>query len=127
METFLLERLRSEVRVKYNQFGGIKKTGTVHFLIEAYQKIIDSLEKEKTAVSMISIDFSKAFNRMSHNVCINELAERGASTETIHLVAAFLNNRSMRVKVNQSFSTQRRVLGGSPQGTVVSSHSPGVR
>ena len=119
MESFLIEKLQKEVKLKYNQFGGIKKTGTIHFLIEAYQRIVDCLENEGSAVTMLSIDFSKAFNRMCHNTCISELAARGASSEAIGMVAAFLNERSMRIKINNTYSANRRVLGGSPQGTKI--------
>ena len=122
METFLLERLQKEVKLKYNQFGGIKKTGTTHFLIETYQRIIDCLEDGMTAVSLVSIDFSKAFNRMSHRICVEQLAGRGASTDSIRMVGAFLNGRKMRMKINNSFSKLRPVLGGAPQGTKVGNY-----
>lgn len=71
---------------------------------------------------MLSIDFAKAFNRMSHNVCISELARRDASTETIQMVAAFLDRRTMRIKVNNTFSAPKHVLGGSPQGTKIGNY-----
>ena len=77
MESFLLERLQSEVKLKPNQFGGIKKTGTTHFLAETVQRILDCLDDGVSAVSLMAVDFSKAFNRMRHTVCINELAKRG--------------------------------------------------
>ena len=54
---------------------------------------------------------------MDHNVCVRALAECGASTESIRMIAAFLDSRRMRVKMNRTLSTERRVLGGSPQGT----------
>ena len=56
---------------------------------------------------------------MSHNTCIAELARRGASTDTIRMVAAFLNKRTMRLKVNNTYSEPRAVKGGSPQGTKI--------
>ena len=70
MESFLLDRLKSEVSLKYHQFGGLKGTGDVHFLADIYQRILDFLDDGKSAVSLMAIDFSKALNRMSHNVCV---------------------------------------------------------
>ena len=117
LESFVLERLQSEVKFKYSQFGGIKKTGTTHFLADTIHKIIDCLEDGRSAVSILLVDFSKAFNRMCHRVCIGELALRGASTESIEMVAVFLGERRMQMKVNQTRSSLKPVRGGSPQGT----------
>ena len=117
MESYVLEKLQEEVTLKFNQFGGIKKTGTNHFLVETYNKIIECLEDGKSGVSILSIDFSKAFNRMSHKVCLQELAKRGASTDSLQMTAAFLMERNMHVKVSSTKSAPRPVHGGSPQGT----------
>lgn len=38
METFVMDKLQQEVKLKYSQFGGVKCTGTTHFLAETYQK-----------------------------------------------------------------------------------------
>ena len=46
------------------------------------------------------------------------LASQGASSQTIAIVASFLRNRSMQIKMpGGSFSTSRSMPGGSPQGT----------
>ena len=54
---------------------------------------------------------------MDHATCLRALATYGASSETIMMIASFLTNRSMRIKINSTFSTPRLVKGGSPQGT----------
>ena len=99
LESFVLDKLKQEVVFKYNQFGGIKGTGAPHFLVELQQHILQCLEDGQSAVSLLAVDFSKAFNRMSHRVCLDELALRGASTESIRMVATFLDKRLMRLKV----------------------------
>ena len=73
MESFVLDKLRSEVKINRNQFGGIKRSGTNHFLADMYKRIIECLEDGRSAVSILSVDFSKAFNRM----CINGHAANG--------------------------------------------------
>ena len=82
--------------MKKNQYGGIKGTGTVHFLIDVYPKILDCLDDGKSAVSLLAIDFSKAFNRMSHPTCVAELAKRGATSETLALIASFPSERKSK-------------------------------
>ena len=89
LESFALEKLKKEVKMKYNQFGGLKGTGTTHFLIDLQQRILECLEDGSSAVSLHAVDFSKAFNRMSHRVCLEELARRGASTDSLRMMAAF--------------------------------------
>lgn len=76
-----------------------------------------SLSEGRTAVSLIAIDFSKAFNRMKHTECLEALARRGASTDSIKMVSAFLYKRKMRVRVGDALSTSKLVTGGAPQGT----------
>ena len=73
MEFFALDRLKTEVYPRNNQFGGLAGCGTTHYLIEAWDFILESLDKEGTAVNMVSIDFTKAFNSMSHQACIKAL------------------------------------------------------
>ena len=117
LESYVLERLQAEVTLKYSQFGGIKKTGTTHFLAETVHKVIECLEDGQSAVSILSVDFSKVFNRMCHHACVSELANRGASSDSIAMVSAFLVMKQMQVKINNTKSTLRHVRGGSPQGT----------
>ena len=75
------------------------------------------IEDPNCAVNLMSNDFSKAFNRVDHLTCLNALALHGASTDTLGVVSAFLTNRRMVFKVKNSFSSERAVKGGSPQGT----------
>ena len=76
-----------------------------------------ALEDNKNAVSLVSIDFSKAFNRMDHGLCLKAFAHKGTSREAMTMIAAFLHRRTMRIKVGTVFSAPRIVNGGSPQGT----------
>ena len=69
-------------------------------------------------MNLITIDFSKAFNRMSHQECINAFYRKGASNQTLNLIASFLSGRRMAVNINQKLSSQRVINGGSPQGCV---------
>ena len=55
-------------------------------------------------MSILSVDFSKAFNRMDHRLCLDALREKGASTESLAMVKAFLTGRTMRFKVNGCLS-----------------------
>ena len=112
MESFLLDNLRAEVKMKDNQYGGQKGTGMCHFLIDTHQKILECLEDGASAVTLMSVDFSKAFNRMCHYACLDELALRGASNESLRMTTAFLIGRTMQFKVGNTLSTERNIRGG---------------
>ena len=118
LERIALERLKSEIEPDPIQFGGIKGSGTPHFLAEVWDTILHELEEPGKAVNVCSIDFSKAFNRMQHGECLRQLTALGASQTSIRLVQSFLTSRVMRMKVGGAFSAGRPLRGGSPQGSI---------
>ena len=124
LESYVLDQLKDELTIRPNQYGGLQGSGTNHFLIQCWDNILRALDTPETAVSLLSIDFSKAFNRMDHAACLTALANCGASTDSLAMIAAFLTGRKMKVKVNYSFSSPRAVKGGSPQGTRLGNFLP---
>ena len=119
LESFVLDRLKEQVKLSDKQFGGIKGCSTNHFLIKTWDDILSSLEEPDSAVSLISIDFEKAFNRLDHTRCLEALVDLGADMTVVDWVAAFLHGRQMSVKVNKARSAPRTVPGGSPQGSIL--------
>ena len=118
LESYLMERIHSETKIDQMQYGGMKKCGPEFLLLQTWDNILNDLEDNRGSVNMITIDFSKAFNRTSHQACLNAFHKKGASTQTIKLIAAFLAGRQMKVKVNDKYSSLRSINGGSPQGSV---------
>ena len=116
-ESYLLEDLQKEVTLSVSQYGGIKGSGPDHYLVDLLTDLNSALDDNRACVSLLAIDFQKAFNRMNHQVCLSALAARGASNQTLNMAAAFLDKRSMCVKVGSVKSTTRLVPGGAPQGT----------
>ena len=89
----------------------------IHFLISIWERILSTLEDPATAMTLMSVDFSKAFNRVDHVVCLQALVENGTLTDSLAMISSFLKDRCMRFKVNNILSSERQVKGGSPQGT----------
>ena len=116
-ETLLLSKLAEEVTLGPDQYGGKKGWGTDHLLCDLVTRMNWGLEDSRGCVNLISLDFSKAFNRMSHARCISMLAKKGASNQSLASVAAFLSNRKIKIKMNGQFSKTRHTPGGAPQGT----------
>ena len=119
-ESYMLDWMKEEVQLRRNQYGGVKGLGTDHVLAQLWQEVLENIEDYRAGTLITSIDYSKAFNRMSYQECLKALAKKGASTEVLRLIATFLTNRTMTVKVgNSTMSRPRQVTGGCPQGSIL--------
>ena len=121
LEAFVLKKLRETVKLSRSQFGGIPGTSIDHFLCETWHEILTNLEDPEAATSLLSIDFSKAFNRMDHSVCLEALDEMGVSPDVVKVVQSFLHARKMAVHIGDAVSVLECVPGGAPQGSVLGS------
>ena len=117
-ESFLLDRINSEVKVDLQQYGGVRKCGGEHMLLQSWDNKLRGLEDNRGSVDLMSLDFSKAFNRMSHQACLQAFHKKGVSNQTLNLIAAFLSNRRMTVRIGNCFSNKLPINGRSPQGCV---------
>ena len=97
-ESYMLDDLNNEVSLSTSQYGAQKGSGPPRMLVDLMTKSLEQLDDNQAAVSVILIDFEKAFNRMHHQACLFALASKGASNQTLSTVAAFLSRRSMRIK-----------------------------
>ena len=118
-ESFVLDRLTEQVGMRGNQMGGMRGAGAEHYLVQLWQSVLEALEDPRAASVLTSIDYAKAFNRLDFRHCLRALADKGASTELIAVIASFLTSRTMAVKVGQVLSAPRVVLGGVPQGSIL--------
>ena len=66
----MLDWLKDEVALRDNQYGGVKGLGTNHVLVHFWQEILENLEDYRAGTVITSIDYSKAFNRMSFQHCL---------------------------------------------------------
>ena len=117
MEFFVLRNLKKEVKIGTNQFGGVPGCGTNHYLAETWTNIMQCLDQPESACCVVSLDFAKAFNCMDHNEFLRALSEKGASDHSILMVRAFLTNRKMKFKVNNTLSSAKPLNRGAPQVT----------
>ena len=58
------------MKISDNQFGGKKGMGVYHFLIDTWNDIVEGLEDPRACMSLMSIDFKKAFNTMCHHTVL---------------------------------------------------------
>ena len=65
------------------------------------------------------MDFSKAFDRASHDHLIHKLHKLGIRGTALDWIRNFLTNRTQCVRVGSSMSSWTEVVSGVPQGSVV--------
>ena len=81
-----------------------------------YPQNLDNGHKEPTAVICGLVDFSKAFNRIDHNVIVTILSDLNIPTCALRLITSYLANRRMCVRLNGVTSKEQPIPGGGPQG-----------
>ena len=118
-ESFVLDWLSTEITLRTNQYGGVKGSGSEHFLVQLWQQVLENLEDPRGASLLTSSDYSKAFNRINYAACLKALKAKGASTESLRIIASFLTDRTMTVKVGAVSSSLRKVDRGAPQGSLL--------
>ena len=119
LEQYVLKCLEEEVTLKTNQYGGVKGCSTTHLVVEVLQQICENAEDYRSATVLCAIDYSKAFNRLSFQHCLEAFRRKGASSPIIRLIATFLSNRSMSVRVGNTWSEPLAMTGGCPQGSIL--------
>ena len=118
LESVILADLRHSVPEDAIQYGGIRGSSVDHLLVDLLDDVMDPLDKGRP-VTVMGIDYEKAFNRLDHRECLDQLRRLGAAEHSVHLVRSFLTGRSMQVKVGNSISSKRILKGGSPQGSIL--------
>ena len=104
---------------KNDQYGGRKGSSTDHVLVELWDKVLTGLEKGAKAVVLSAIDFSKSFSRCTYQEILSAYKRLGLSDWCIEMHAAFLMDRTMRVKIGNILSDHKPVTGGAVQGSVL--------
>ena len=73
----------------------------------------------KRVIDVIYLDFSKAFDTVSHSILITKCAHYGIGGQIIRWLSSFLAHRSFSVRFQGDLSTVRPVTSGVPQGSVL--------
>ena len=81
-------------------------------------KWYEATDKPNTYVRIVLLDFSKAFDLINHSILLQKLQVFGIPAPILRWMAAFLLDRTQRVKIENNYSYTDHPNGGVPQGTI---------
>ncbi|XP_075153914.1 uncharacterized protein LOC142227324 [Haematobia irritans] len=95
---------------------GCSTTTLMTDLVDGIRELIDG----RNVVALVSLDFSRAFDSISHIVLLNKLYEKfHFSSSTCFLLKSFLSHRTQFVQCGDDVSDVCEVYRGVPQGSIL--------
>ena len=72
-------------------------------------------------ISLVSMDLSKAFDTLPHNLIVKKLEDYGRDSKVINLVTNYLSDRQQRVRLSGQYSSMKTIMKGVFQGSILGS------
>ena len=118
IEKRMLLELEKDIRnqLDTDQYGNERGCSTTHYLVKLTDEAFKSTDKGK-ATTAITIDYSKAFDYVSHTVLIDKLKDLKVRGSIINLIISFLSDRSHCTQISGTYSEYLQITCGVPQGT----------
>jgi hypothetical protein len=101
-----------------SQFGFRQNRNTTWAISKLMEQLYRNFDSSLTTQGVF-LDFSKAFDTISHDIIINKLKYYGFSIQSCLLLQNYLTNRRQFVKLRTNISSLKYINIGVPQGSVL--------
>ena len=102
------------------QYGFRKKRSTVLQMIVFLKEVYELYDSQSIKnLSILYLDFSKAFDKVPHNRLLQKLYDIGIQGKIFDLIKDYLTARTQFVKIRESSSSPLNVTSGVPQGSIL--------
>ena len=123
-----LERVAAKQTLNYHTSNGLLSKfqsayrcfhSTETALIRVFNDILVALDNHQEVV-LVLLDLSAAFDTIDHSALLSRLQCRyGINGTVLKWFQSYLDNRSQQVIIKDSLSSEKQLLSGVPQGSVL--------
>ena len=100
------------------QYGNVKGSSTLHYLVD-YIDFVSSNIDQKNEVAAVTIDLSKAFDLIDHNILVKKLLDLKIHESLVKWIVSFISERTVATRARGQVSSELPLHCGVPQGTVL--------
>ena len=102
------------------QYGFMHKKSAVLQLLIFVDNIYKKLDQKKFSdISSLYVDFSKAFDKVSHLKLVEKISNLGIGGKLLELIVSYLTERKQKVKIGCYKSSISQCTCGVPQGSIL--------
>ena len=121
-ESFIADWLMPYIEpfIDPGQCGGLKGSSITHYLVKLLNFVHAHLDlRQPHAVLLALVDLEKAFNRVSHQLVIEDLSDMHVPGWLLLILVSYLTERSMYMRYKGATSSSRMLPGSTPQGALL--------
>ena len=100
------------------QYGNVKGSSCLHYLVDFVDFVSENVDKSNE-VAAVTIDLSKAFDLIDHNILIKKLLDLNVHESLVKWIASFISDRTIATRTRGQTSSELPLHCGVPQGTVL--------